>query len=78
MTCYQRHLGWLFDSLGLPYEKGSRGEVHRALLGMLGLADDAHCPEVWAALKATYGIDTRTPSADLATDLAARLATTSE
>ena len=73
MTCYQRHLGWLFEATGLPYEKEPRREMHRAIVEQLGLAEDAHCPVVWAALKESYGIDTHTPSAELADDIGARL-----
>lgn len=73
MTCYQRHLGWLFDSVGVPMDKEQKRAIHRELVAMLGLADDAACPQVWAALKSTYGIDATTPSAELAADLSARL-----
>jgi len=73
MTCYQRHLGWLFEAVDVPYEKEPRRELHRAVVELLGLPEDAHCPEVWSALKATYGIDTHTPSAELAADVSARL-----
>lgn len=73
MTCYQRHMGWLFEAVGLPYEKEPRREVHEAILGLLGLPADAHCPEVWAALKTEYDIDASGPSAQLAADVSARL-----
>lgn len=73
MTCYQRHLGWLFDSLGVPYDSDGRRRMHGAVVAQLGLAEDAHCPEVWAALKDRYAVDARTPSEDLASDIAARL-----
>lgn len=76
MTCYHRHLGWLFQSLGLEYEKATRDRVHSALVEMLDLEQDAHCPEVWAELKQRYGIDTRTESAELAADLQQHLART--
>lgn len=52
MTCYQRHMGWLFDALDLPYEKAERRAVDDALRVVLGTPDGAHCPEVWAAIKA--------------------------
>jgi hypothetical protein len=52
MTCYQRHMGWLFDALELPYEKTERRQVDTALRVVLQTPDDAHCPEVWAAIKA--------------------------
>lgn len=52
MTCYQRHLGWLFEALDLPYETANRKNVDAALKDVLGLAPESHCPEVWAAIKA--------------------------
>jgi hypothetical protein len=55
MTCYQRHLTGLFDRLDLAYEKDNRDAVHEALVELLRLPDGAHCPEVWAALKDSYG-----------------------
>jgi hypothetical protein len=54
MTCYQRHMTWLFDELGLAYEKLERRRVDAALREVLGLGPEQHCPEVWAAIK---GID---------------------
>ena len=52
MTCYQRHLGSLFDELGLEYDKDNRARVDRALRELLELGEEVHCPEVWASLKA--------------------------
>lgn len=52
MTCYQRHLTWLFDALELPYDKDTRHRVDDALHTVLGLEAAAHCPEVWAAYNA--------------------------
>ena len=52
MTCYQRHLGPLFDELGLAYEKKDRARLDAALRKVFGLGDEAHCPQVWAAIKA--------------------------
>jgi hypothetical protein len=52
MTCYQRHMGWLFEALELPYDKAERRAVDSALREVLGTPKDAHCPEVWAAIKA--------------------------
>jgi hypothetical protein len=66
-------LGWLFDSLGLPAEKSEKQQLHREIVALLGMEDDAHCPEVWAELKERYTIDTKTQSPELAGDLAARL-----
>lgn len=73
MTCYQRHLSWLFDDLGLDYDKGQRARVDSALHEVLGLAPEARCPEVWAAVKERYGIDTRARSVELVADVSARL-----
>jgi hypothetical protein len=52
MTCYQRHLGPLFEALGLAYDRENRARVDRAIRGLLGLGDEARCPEVWATIKA--------------------------
>ena len=52
MTCYQRHLLWLFEALELPYERDERRRVDVALHDVLGLDAGAHCPEVWESLKA--------------------------
>jgi hypothetical protein len=52
MTCYQRHLGLLFESLGLSYDKDDRARVDLAIRTVLGLGDAVHCPEVWASIKA--------------------------
>src|SRR5512143_649546 len=51
MTCYQRHLRWLFEALELPYDSPSRDRVDAALRAVLGVPTGAHCPEVWAAVK---------------------------
>jgi len=51
MTCYQRHMGWLFAALDMPYEKAERKRVDTALRVVLGMPDGAHCPEINAALK---------------------------
>lgn len=51
MTCYQRHMGWLFEALDLPYEKAERRQVDDALRVVLGSPEGAHCPEVWSAIK---------------------------
>lgn len=52
MTCYQRHLGYLFDTLGLEYDKANRARVDAAIREVLGVPEGAHCPEVWSAIKA--------------------------
>ncbi len=51
MTCYQRHIRWLFDSLDLEYEKANRARVDAAIREVLAVPDDAHCPGVWSAVK---------------------------
>ena len=51
MTCYQRHMGWLFEALELPYEKEERRKVDDALRSVLAIPEGAHCPEVSAAIK---------------------------
>lgn len=52
MTCYQRHLGSLFEALGLPYDSANRARVDVAIRQILGLTAEDHCPQVWAAIKA--------------------------
>ena len=52
MTCYMRHMTWVFEALELPYEKGERVRVDRAIRRVLDTPEDARCPEVWAAIKA--------------------------
>ena len=51
MTCYQRHMGWLFEALELPYEKAERRRVDDALRVVLGTPVGAGCPELWAQIK---------------------------
>ncbi len=52
MTCYMRHMDWLFDELAIPSDKKNRGRVDKALRSVFGMREDAHCPEIWAAIKA--------------------------
>ncbi len=52
MTCYQRHLSWMFEALEIPYDTPHRKQVDAALKDVLGLAPESHCPEVWSAIKA--------------------------
>lgn len=52
MTCYMRHLTELFDQLGLAYDKPSRDAVDAAIREAYGIPDEAHCPAVWATVKA--------------------------
>ena len=52
MTCYMRHMGWLFQEIELPDGTSERRMVDRAIRDVLGLPEEAHCPQVWAAIKA--------------------------
>jgi hypothetical protein len=52
VTCYMRHMDWLFDELGIESDKLNRRRVDTALRALLGSAEGDHCPEVWAAYKA--------------------------
>jgi len=52
MTCYMRHMDWLFEGLELPSDKENRRRVDTALRGVLALPEGAHCPEIWTAIKA--------------------------
>jgi hypothetical protein len=51
MTCYMRHMDWLFDALDLESDKVNRRRVDTALREVLGMPTEAHCPELWAAIK---------------------------
>ena len=55
MTCYMRHMDWLFEGLELPSDTENRRRVDTALRAVLGMPEDAHCPEIWAAIKAIPG-----------------------
>jgi hypothetical protein len=52
MTCYQKHLLPIFESLGLEYDKKNRARVDVAIRELLSVPAGAHCPEVWDAIKA--------------------------
>jgi hypothetical protein len=52
MTCYMRHMDWLFEALPLADDKANRRRLDTALRRVLGSAEGDHCPEVWAAYKA--------------------------
>lgn len=47
-----RHMQWMFDELGLPDHKKNRTRADAAIRQVLQIDDAAHCPEVWAAIKA--------------------------
>jgi len=51
VTCYMRHMGWLFDALALDNDRDNRRRVDAAIRTALKIGPDAHCPEVWAAIK---------------------------
>ena len=74
MTCYMRHLDWLFEGLELESDRDNRRAVDSSLKRVIGLGADAHCPEVWAAVKA-LSEDER---ADLVPRVAADLAQPSD
>ena len=52
MTCYMRHMGWMFDALDLEEDAGNRHRLDRAIKRALELEVDAPCTEVWAYIKA--------------------------
>lgn len=47
-----RHLHWLFEELGLDYDKPNRTWLDGVLRDITGLDASATCYEVWAAIKA--------------------------
>lgn len=55
MTCYMKHLGWLFRVLELENDAGNRHRLDRAIKAALGLPPDAPCEEVKAYLSALSG-----------------------
>ncbi len=52
MTCYMRHLGWLFRELDVDNDPGNRHRLDRAIKHALELPSDTPCSEVWTYLKA--------------------------
>lgn len=52
MTCYMRHMGWMFDALDLENDAGNRHRLDRAIKRALELESDTPCTEVWAYIKA--------------------------
>lgn len=55
MTCYMRHMGWMFRVLDLENDPGNRHRLDRVIKRALGLASDAPCAEVEAFLQALSG-----------------------
>jgi hypothetical protein len=51
VTCYMRHMDWLFDGLEIESDKTNRKRVDGALRSALNMEPGAHCPEIWAAIK---------------------------
>ena len=47
VTCYQRHIHWLFEALELPYETKERRELDVALKEAVGVPADTPCNELW-------------------------------
>jgi hypothetical protein len=52
VTCYMRHMDWLFEALDLPRDTATRKRVDGTLRGIVGVGEDGHCPEVWTRIKA--------------------------
>lgn len=46
-----RHMGWLFEELDLVNDKENRRMLDGVIRDVLSAAPDAHCPEVWKAVK---------------------------
>ena len=49
MTCYTRHLHWLFEALELEYDRPNRLRVDRAVRQVLDIGLDVPCGQVWLA-----------------------------
>jgi hypothetical protein len=47
-----RQMHPLFETLGLSYDKPNRKRVDSAIRTIVDAPADAHCPEVWASIKA--------------------------
>ena len=52
MTCYMRHMGWMFDALDLENDAGNRHRLDRAIKIALEMDPDTPCTDVWTYLKA--------------------------
>ena len=55
MTCYMRHMSWMFRVLDIDNDAGNRHRLDRAIKRTLGLATDAPCADVEAYLQALSG-----------------------
>lgn len=51
MTCYLRHMQWLFEALDLDYVAENRARVDAVLREIFGLPVEAGCPVLWATIK---------------------------
>lgn len=51
MSCYLRHMDWLFEALGLEYIAENRARIDAALRAIFGLPVEAGCPALWATIK---------------------------
>lgn len=51
MSCYLRHMDWLFEALGLEYIAENRARIDAALRAIFGLPVEAGCPVLWATIK---------------------------
>jgi len=51
VSCYLRNMHSLFETLGLEYDKPNRKRVDGAIRTIIQAPTEAHCPEVWAAIK---------------------------
>lgn len=52
MSCYLRHMGWLFRVLEIDKDAGNKHRLDRAMRSALGLAPDVPCREVDAHFEA--------------------------
>ncbi len=69
MTCYQRHLSWVFDEFEIPYDTDHRKRLDAELKARLSLGAESHCPEVWSALKSLPDAERTSLLAELGSQL---------
>jgi len=55
MTCYLRHMSWMFRVLDLENDAGNRHRLDKAIKRALSLSPDAPCADVEAYLEALSG-----------------------
>lgn len=55
MTCYMRHMDWLFADLGLSVDAENRQRLDLALREVLELPEGLPCNGVWAEIKTLDG-----------------------